>query len=146
MRDLPPAQVHKQLAAQLDEMLAHAKGLEGQLAMVGRSPADDSALAFPGAKERLGAMMDAAFAQGSTGMALDIAGYTLHPWGFEPGQVQAKTLCLYGSQDPATGSRHGTWWQKNLPNARLEMVPGAGHLLVIPMWHRVLSFLAPRSK
>ena len=30
-----------------------------------------------------------------------------------------------------------------LPNARLEVAPGAGHLLVVPMWARSLSHLAP---
>jgi pimeloyl-ACP methyl ester carboxylesterase len=58
--------------------------------------------------------------------------------------VVAKTL-LYGSVDPVAGSRHGAWWQKRLPNARLEVVPGAGHLLILPMWARTLSHLAPGS-
>lgn len=59
--------------------------------------------------------------------------------------VQAKTLLLYGSGDPQTGSRHGRLWQKRLPNARLEMVPGGTHDLLVPMWPRVLSHLAPRT-
>jgi pimeloyl-ACP methyl ester carboxylesterase len=58
--------------------------------------------------------------------------------------VVAKTLLLYGSADPRTGSSHGTRWQKRLPNARLEMVPGGDHDLLVPMWARVLSHLAPR--
>jgi hypothetical protein len=39
--------------------------------------------------------------------------------------------------------RHGRWWQSHIAGSRLETVPGAGHLLIIPMWKRVLSFLAP---
>ena len=58
--------------------------------------------------------------------------------------VTAKTLLLYGSADPETGSSHGSRWQKALPNARLEMVPGGGHDLLVPMWSRILSHLAPR--
>ena len=58
--------------------------------------------------------------------------------------VKAKTLLLYGSADHQTGSSHGQRWQKRLPNARLEMVPGGGHELLVPMWPRVLSYLAPR--
>ena len=57
--------------------------------------------------------------------------------------VTAKTLLLFGSDDPLTGSRHGRWWQTHLPNARLEMVPGGGHDLVGPMWGRITSFVAP---
>ncbi|MEL6981052.1 MAG: alpha/beta hydrolase [Actinomycetota bacterium] len=58
--------------------------------------------------------------------------------------ITAKTLLLFGSADPETGSAHGRHWQKRLPNARLEMVPKAGHDLLQPMWHRILSHLAPR--
>ena len=58
--------------------------------------------------------------------------------------VVARTLLLYGSADSQTGSSHGTRWQKRLPNARLEMVPGGDHDLLVQMWARVLSHLAPR--
>lgn len=68
------------------------------------------------------------------------------PQDFDPGAVEAKTLLIYGSDDPLTGSRHGTKWQKTLPNARLEMNPGGGHDLLVPMWKRVVSYLAPRRK
>ena len=58
--------------------------------------------------------------------------------------VEAKTLLLFGTADPQTGSRHGSRWQRRLANARLEMVPGGDHDLLVPMWPRVLSHLAPR--
>jgi hypothetical protein len=67
----------------------------------------------------------------------------LQPWGFEPEAVQAKTLLLYGSRDPLAGPQHGRWWYSRLPNASLEVVPGAGHLLVVPMWARALSHVSP---
>ena len=146
LSQLPPNEVHHQLGEQLAQMLAENPSKEGRLSLLGRSPADDEALAVPGVSNRLASMLDAAFAQGPTGLAADIAGYCLRPWGFEPTGVQAKTLCLYGSKDPTAGSRHGTWWQKNLAQARLEMVPDAGHLFVFLMWHRVLSFLAPQRR
>lgn len=60
--------------------------------------------------------------------------------------VRAKTLLLYGTADPQTGNRHGTRWQKSLPNARLEMVPNGTHDLLAPKWPRILSHLAPRRK
>jgi pimeloyl-ACP methyl ester carboxylesterase len=145
LRDLPPAEVHRQLAAQLAQQVPQNTSEEQLLALLGSSPADEEALQISGAPDRLTAMLRAAFAQGATGMAADIAGYCLQPWGFKPSEVRAKALCLYGSKDPIAGSRHGAWWQKNLPQARLEMVPGAGHLLIFPMWQRVLSFLAPKK-
>ncbi len=62
----------------------------------------------------------------------------------ELGAVKAKTLLLFSSADPLAGSSHGRRWQQALPNARLEMVPGGDHGLLIPKWSRILSHLAPR--
>jgi len=81
--------------------------LKARLALLGKSPADEEAPAMPGAADRLAEMLDAAFAQGAVGLAADLAGYTLRPWGFEPAEVQAKTLCLYGARDPILSSGHG---------------------------------------
>jgi hypothetical protein len=113
------------------------------LRLLGVGPADEAALRADGVGARLGEMLRAAFVQGTRGLAADIAGYSLQPWGFEPEAVQAKTLLLYGSRDPLVDPRHGRWWQSRLPDARLEVAPEAGHLLLVPMWARVLSHLAP---
>lgn len=64
----------------------------------------------------------------------------------DPSKVAAKTLLIFGSADPLTGHSHGAQWQKRLPNARLEMVPGGDHDLLTEKWKRVLSFLAPRGR
>ncbi|MBD0324418.1 MAG: hypothetical protein ICV72_13685 [Aldersonia sp.] len=122
---------------------AVAEHPQAGLEMLGASDADDNALAMPGAGERLIAFVRAAFAQGTAGLVRDMAGYTLQPWGFEPADVAAEALLLYGSADPITGPSHGEWWQRQLPSAQLEVVPDAGHLLVMPMWSRVLSHLSP---
>jgi pimeloyl-ACP methyl ester carboxylesterase len=146
LRGLPPATVRATLLQHLTGMIPRDMRDAAALSLLGVSAADDQVLAQPAARDRLTQMLTAAFTQGAMGMVTDIAGYGLHPWGFEPHEVQAKTLLLYGSKDPIAGSRHGMWWQKQLPNARLEVVPGAGHLLVIPMWNRVLAHLAPGAK
>ncbi len=52
---------------------------------------------------------------------------------------------MNGTHDPDTGSKAATWWQRQLPDARVEMVPGGGHDILERVWPRVLSFLAPRS-
>jgi pimeloyl-ACP methyl ester carboxylesterase len=144
MRGLPAEVVHAAMTEQLGGFAAAvgenpAAGLE----LLGQSEADEAALALPGAADRLAALVRAAFAHGASGLVSDMAGYTLQPWGFEPGKVAVKTLLLYGSADPITGPVHGRWWQRQLPDARAEVVPGAGHLLIIPMWQRVLTHLAP---
>jgi pimeloyl-ACP methyl ester carboxylesterase len=146
LRGLAPDAAHAALSQQLAPLIPRDTSAPDALSLLAASPAHDAALATPSARTRLAQMLEAAFAQGVAGLASDIAGYCLQPWGFEPEAVQAKTLLLYGSNDPIAGARHGSWWQKQLPNARLEIVPGAGHLLVIPMWARALAHLAPRSK
>jgi pimeloyl-ACP methyl ester carboxylesterase len=132
MRGLPPGRAREQLAAQLGGLVPTKPAGEDALELLGRSPADDEALGRDGTAARLGTMLEA-----------DIAGYGLRSWGFEPADVAAKVLLVYGSRDPAIGQRHGSWYQRRLPDARLEMAPGAGHFVVIPRWGRALSHLAP---
>jgi len=143
LRGKPPPEVHTALGQMMAVMVPSDPNAPEATALLAGSPADDAILARAGARDRVSAMLAEAFAQGAEGMAADVAGYCLQPWGFEPGEVHQKTLLVYGAADPVAGSRHGRWWQQHLPNARLEMVPDAGHLVVIPMWKRVLSFLAP---
>jgi pimeloyl-ACP methyl ester carboxylesterase len=146
LRGLPPEAVHATMNEQFGAMLSNFASPGDAMGLLGVSSADDAALASPGVRERLATMLDAALAQGAAGMIADIAGYTLQPWGFEPEAVRAKTLLLYGSQDPVAGHRHASWWKEHIPGSRVEMVPGAGHMLVFPMWARALSHLAPGAK
>ena len=139
----PPDEVHAVLSGMMASTVPANPSASDAVRLMGVSSADHGALSREGVLERLSEMAVEAFAQGAAGMAMDIAGYGLQPWGFDPGQVHQKTLLIYGAQDPLAGSRHGRWWQQQLPDARLEMVPDGGHFVVIPMWKRILSFLAP---
>jgi pimeloyl-ACP methyl ester carboxylesterase len=144
LADQPPAEANARLTQIFSGLVPGDPAAPEALGLLGAGPADEAALAAPGARDRLAAMLGAAFAQGAAGLAADVAGYTLRPWGFEPSQVAAETLLLYGGEDATVGPRHGRWWQRRLPDARLEATPTAGHLLAIPTWGRVLSHLAPR--
>jgi pimeloyl-ACP methyl ester carboxylesterase len=112
------------------------------LRLLGLGAADDDVLRSDGVRQRLDEMLRAALAQGTRGLVADIAAHG-RPWGFEPEAVRAETLLLYGSHDPVAHPRHGRWFEARLPAARLEVVPDAGHLVVVPAWSRVLSHLAP---
>ena len=142
LRGQPADAVHGSLGAQLAGLVPPKGDASKALEQIA-TPADEPVLRDADAAARLAAMLEAAYAQGATGIAADIAGYSLQPWGFEPAEVSAKTLLVYGGEDPIAGGAHGRWWQRQLPNARLEMTPGAGHLLIVERWARVLSFLAP---
>jgi pimeloyl-ACP methyl ester carboxylesterase len=137
----PPAAVHEQMARAFASMLPQDP--IDALPMVGATEQDEATLAAPGTRDRVAGMLATALQQGAAGIVADIASYTLRPWGFEPPDVAAKTLLLYGGRDPI-GGEHGRWWRQRLPDARLELVPDAGHLLVIPVWGRVMSHLAPK--
>jgi pimeloyl-ACP methyl ester carboxylesterase len=143
LRELSPEEAHRELCARLDALVPADPLADDALWLLGAGPTDEAVLRAPGARARLGRMLEAAFAQGARGLAADIAGYCLQPWGFEPETVQAQTLLVYGSHDPIAGPRHGRWWQARLPNARLEVAHGDGHLVVIPMWARILEHLLP---
>lgn len=143
LRSRTAAEVHAELEARLGSLVPDDPFSSDALWLLAAVTSDEPALLSPGVRERLGEMLRAAFAQGTAGLAADIAGYCLQPWGFEPDTVEAKTLLLYGTHDPLAGPAHGRWWRERLPNAHLEVVPDAGHLLVIPAWPRVLSHLVP---
>ena len=109
-------------------------------------PADDAVLGDADTAQRLGDMLAYAFRQGSIGWIADIAGYTLRPWGFDPAEVGAKTLLLYGAKDPVATGRHATWWQRRLPDSRVECRRPRDTCRPGCAWPRALSHLAPRSK
>jgi pimeloyl-ACP methyl ester carboxylesterase len=114
----------------------------------GGSGVDGSDVAALGAGDvrlRLKAMLHEAFRQGEAGLAADRAA-VLGPWGFDPGQVAAKTLLLYGAKDPIAGPRHGKWYQPRLQSARYEQSPNTGHLIILSTWRRALAHLAPGAK
>jgi pimeloyl-ACP methyl ester carboxylesterase len=143
LRSLAPEKAHAELVGRLNSVVPEDPYAPEALWLLGACAADEAVLQTDGVRARLGEMLQAAFAQGARGLAADIAGYSLQPWGFEPEEVQAETLLVYGSSDPVADPRHGRWWHSRLPNARLEIVPGAGHLLIVPTWARALSHLAP---
>ncbi|MBW0116188.1 alpha/beta fold hydrolase [Pseudonocardia abyssalis] len=121
-------------------MVEHTTG-DARFALVADPEVDADLLDAPGTADRLRAMLRAALRQGGAGMAADVGGYTLAPWGFDPADVRADVLLAYGAADVAVGPEHGQWWGKALPTARLEVLPGVGHLLVVPFWEHALTHL-----
>jgi len=107
---------------------------------VGR--ADAAALELPGVRDRLDRMLRDAFLQGGGGIVSDLLALTTQPWGFDPSEVASPVLLVYGEQDVLAAPEHGRWYASTIPNAALEVVPGAGHLVLVPQWRRVLDFVS----
>lgn len=143
VRGFAPEDAVETIAGQFSGMFGDELDPQVLLGALGASDADSAVLADDTARARITGMLQSSLAQGLYGMASDVAGYTLAPWGFEPADVAAKTLLLYGRDDPVAGNAHAQWWKGALPDARVEMVPDAGHLVIIPMWGRVLAHLTP---
>lgn len=141
MRGLPEDAARAALDGAFGPMLQHLTG-DARFALLTDPEVDAALLARPGVADRLRTMLDTAFAAGAAGMAAEVGGYTLAPWGFDPADVRAEVLLGYGAADTAVDVEHGRWWEKALPSARLEIVPDAGHLAVIPFWERALAHLA----
>lgn len=110
LRGQMPDKVQSVLEQQFAPLTPPTVSAADTLPMVGASDADAALLAHGGARERLVGMLEAGFAQGPIGLVGDLAGYTLQPWGFEPKDVLAETLLLYGTRDPIAGPPHGAWW------------------------------------
>ena len=65
------------------------------------------------------------------------------PEGDAPTPVEAKTLLLFGSLDG--GQRRAMWWKSRI-GGRIEMVPREGRDILVRVWPRVLSHLAPQAR
>lgn len=145
---LPAAKAHESMVELLAERWG--PGLPGEnpdlpvrLDILGAAAVDDGVLELVGAPQRLDRMLRNAFRQGWSGWAADQLAAVAQPWGFEPAAVAAKTLLLYGSADPGASSKDARWFQEQIPDAAIEVVPSVGALVVISQWSRILAHVAP---
>jgi pimeloyl-ACP methyl ester carboxylesterase len=143
LRGVPAATAYAALTPAFSPMLDQPT--DALLPMVGVGEPDSAALAGPGVADRLLRMLDGAVAQGAVGMVADIAGYSLRPWGFDPADVAQPVLLGYGAADERVPPAHGEWFRDQLPDARLEVVPRVGHLVVVPFWGAALDHLLVRA-
>jgi pimeloyl-ACP methyl ester carboxylesterase len=68
-----------------------------------------------------------AFAQGAQG-ALEDYRILAVPWGFDVERVDAPIDLWHGDADTIVALRHAELLAERLPNARLRVLPGEGHL------------------
>jgi pimeloyl-ACP methyl ester carboxylesterase len=100
-------------------------------------PADAEVRVRPGIADALRTMMREGARQGAVGMAADIVAASRG----EPlplAEVRARARLWYGDAD-WIGPEHGRWYADRLPDAQLNIVPGAGHLLPLTNWRAILD-------
>lgn len=93
----------------------------------------------------LGAIVQAgaeeAFRQGPAGVAADMLLLFRFKWGFNPEDVAKPVELWYGDDDHVTPVEVGRGMASILPDARLRVKPGAGHLLYLRDWEEILTTL-----
>ena len=137
--EVPPAELAAEVAPYLvplplDDALALEHVLEGA-GEVGRT----ELAAVPGAAEQLARALQASVAQGTDGLAHDLA-LQLEP-GLDLTAVLAPVRTFHGAHDGVSPALVGTWLVARLPRAVLDLSPDGAHHLLFPRWRGILRAL-----
>lgn len=95
----------------------------------------------PGALEVLAAALVDATASGLAGLTRELELQIEDP-DIDLADVRCPTWLWYGSEDHTAPPAFGRWLAARLPDARLTVLDGAGHALVLPRWEETLRTLA----
>jgi pimeloyl-ACP methyl ester carboxylesterase len=76
---------------------------------------------------------------GYAGQLIAGAGWTSLPW---LGRIAAPSLVLAGDCDPIVPVRNARFLARRIPTAQLELVHGAGHLLLLDQSERCAELIA----
>lgn len=98
----------------------------------------------PGADVRMARALMASVQSGRAGLRRDVE-LQLAP-GLDLGRVRAPVRSVHGSEDPASPPEVGAWLVRHLPDARLDVIPGAGHHLLVPRWRDLLESLGREAR
>jgi pimeloyl-ACP methyl ester carboxylesterase len=124
-------QVRSDPDALLDELAAHLP------------PADQEVFRRPRHRERGKASLLEAVRQGSRGWVDDDRAFATS-WGFPLPDAVCETRLWQGEEDVLVPRAHCAYLGERLPNARFELIPGAGHALA-DHWRDILAWLAGRG-
>jgi len=137
--EVPRDELAAEVAPYLVPMpLTEEMALEHVLEGAGQRGAAELA-AVPGAAEALARGLAGSVASGLAGLTADVA-RQLEP-GLELSLVRARVRTFHGSDDPISPPEVGAWLVSRLPDAVLDLSPGAGHYLLFPRWAGILRAL-----
>ena len=118
----------------------HALALEHQAEH--RDPAGALELAsVAGGADRMADALVEAVRHGLAGVAADVEAQA-RPLDVDLAAVGCPTHLWYGTADAVTPPAYGEWYARELPDATLDIVPGAAHYLLFTRWAEILSALA----
>jgi pimeloyl-ACP methyl ester carboxylesterase len=55
---------------------------------------------------------------------------------------RVRTTLVYGGADAIAGPLHGEWYAARIPRAKLQVVPGSGHLVALNAWASIIAAVA----
>lgn len=109
----------------------------------GGPPSDQAVMADPDVRGRFEAAKLETVARGPEGYAHDLFLLYVAPWGFRPEDIAVPTLVWHGDADEAVSPRIAEFFDATIPDSRLHMIPGGGHLLLWSHTEEILRSLAP---
>jgi pimeloyl-ACP methyl ester carboxylesterase len=81
-----------------------------------------------------------ALRDGADGWIDDVLAFR-KPWGFELGDIRVPVLLWHGSEDTFSPVAHTRWLASRIPDAEVEVQPGAAHFDAVEVLPRVLARL-----
>jgi pimeloyl-ACP methyl ester carboxylesterase len=106
---------------------------------------DAAALRDPAARANLLAAATEAMAAGHAGVAAESLLLFVRPWGFSPADVRAPVDLWYGDADTLVPPQMGEHLARTIPNSRLHVLRGEGHMVYVTHWAEILERLQARS-
>jgi pimeloyl-ACP methyl ester carboxylesterase len=85
-----------------------------------------------------------AYRHGLLAFAWDIRLIT-RPWGFELGKIKVPVRLWHGTVDNSTSIAMARYMAQKIPNGKLTVCDGEGHMLLIPRWEEILKTLIEMS-
>lgn len=103
-----------------------------------REIGDASISAIPGADVHMAAAICDAVRNGTVGLIRDVT-VQLAPSGVDLGAVSVPTRFVTGVDDTTCPPAFAHWFAAQIPGATTEIVPDAGHGLLLTYWHDILA-------
>ncbi len=109
----------------------------------GGPEADRAVMADPDVRARFQAATRETIERGPEGYARDLFLLYVAPWGFGPEQIEVPTCIWHGDADEAVSPRIAEFFDGTIPDSRLHLIPGAGHLILWSHAEEILTSLKP---
>jgi pimeloyl-ACP methyl ester carboxylesterase len=138
-REVPAAELAREVAPYLvpDPLTRH--GAREHVLEAAGEPGRSELEQVPGAVDALIQGLEASVAQGRQGLVDDVARQLER--GIDLGSVPGPVRTFHGGHDPTSPPEVGAWLVARLPDAVLDLSPGAGHHLLFPRWRGILRAL-----